>query len=474
MKFLVTFVALLLASVASGQTVEVKVGDSTLMDNAGAAVTAYFPSATADLSMGMANGHFVLGADLKRQWRGWDVAIGDTAYSFSMPGSGLGLATRGISFTKKTNKQSLTVFIGLAGQMYSAPYFETVNGHNFGTGLMFRRQVNDRLELTTMEIIAGNLKTASEGISYHTSKFRGDGGGGVLENRPYLFGNFAVQPLKQLLLDVGHSNSFYQNSRLSVNNESASLTVGAWSFNANAFQGRTVLGNTAGQTIGVDARLGIFNASASYMHSAYGSIIVGNVSENIGQHFHVSQYATEQNNHLSITAGGGYTGNAATVDVSYNEYFMPLNIGRSPFQQALTIQLSFHAPHDIALNASTYLLPNGKLRMTVFGDTFAKGPFNGNGREPEAGNTGKYVVRFHVVDQKGEPVEGAAVQCGKNLAITDDTGNAFIRVKTARSMVCAGSVDQFVAPGHWAAGPPVAATPALDPQPVNITVTLVR
>jgi hypothetical protein len=477
-KHVLLLAALLLACTARAQTIEVKAGDSTLMNDAGVAATAYFPDATADGSVGLANGHVVLGADLKQNWHGWDVLLGDTEFNFTMPGSGLGLATRGVSFTKHNDKRTVTFFIGAAGQMYAAPYFQSVNVKNFGAGFTFKQQLTEKLEFTSMEVIAGNQKTASEGISYHAPHVKAEGGGGLLENRPYLFGNVAVQPYKPVIVEFGHSDSFYEGARFTVNNESGSLSVGALSFNANAFQGHTTAGSTAGQTVGMGARFGIFNANASYMRSAYGDMATGSLSEKLGQRFHLTEYATEQGGHLSITAGGGYTGNAATVDVSYQTYFMPLNVGRMPFQQALTVQLSFHAPHDVAMNASTYLLPNGKIRATVFGDTFTHGPFNGSaqGRTDE-GNTGKYVVRLAVRDTDGAAVEGAAVYVGRALCATDATGNCFIRVKTGRSLPLTVAIDEFTAPGRWAApGAPTAATPALEAAatPLVITVTSVR
>lgn len=455
--------ALLLASTARAQTLEIKAGDSTLLESSGGEVTAYFPSTTTSLSAGLASGHVVVGADVVHGWHGWEIGLGDTVFNFSMPGSGLGLATRGLTFTKQTKNRTFTLFTGLAGAMYSAPYFQTVDARNFAAGAMFTQRWGN-LEFASMEIVAGNQKTASEGIAYHGKKISAEGGGGLLQNEPYLFGSFAAQPIKPVFFNLGHSDSFYAGERFTVDSGGAALAAGPLTFSADAFEGSTPQGTTTGQTFGVGARVGMVLANASYMRSDYGNLVTGTATENLGQHFHLSQYATREQGHTSVTAGGGYIGNKFTAEISYNEYFMPLNVGRLPFQRALTIQLSIHAPHDIALNASTYLLPSGALRWTAFADTFAHGPFKGNapGRVEE-GNTGKYTTNLLVLDVQGEPVEGATIYIGKELCITNSQGTCFIRSKKGRALPVRVAVDEFSAAGTWRVVlAPATATPASD------------
>jgi hypothetical protein len=439
----------LLASPALAQVVEVKAGDSSLLNSTGGGLTAYFPNSTVDVGAGISGGHFVWGASDRLDWHGWDTGLGDTPFTFNMAGAALGFATRGVTVRKKTNTRTFTAFVGASGAMYSAPYFQATSAHNFGSGFGFTDKISDALEFSTMEVIDGSLKTAAQGLSYRLSWLRADGGGGLLENRRYAFGQAAVQPFRVLILAAGHNDLFYQAQRFTVDNAGASVLAGPLSFNANAFAGYSTAGRTSGQTFGASARFGPLDFGANYQRSRYSSEILGRVNERIGQRFHLSQYVTESSGRISASAGGGYVSNKFSVDISYNNYFMPAYVGRSPFQQALTLTLGIRGPHDTALNIGTYLLPDGKVKFTTYADTFTHGPLAGGGvARIEQGKAGKFAIRGVVVDSEGQPVEGAAVRIGKAEAFTDSAGAFSVPAKNQKAQPVAAVLEDFAA-GNW-------------------------
>jgi hypothetical protein len=59
------------------------------------------------------------------------------------------------------------------------------------------------------------------------------------------------------------------------------------------------------------------------------------------------------------------------------------------------------------------------------------------------------VVRGHVVDPQDEPVAGAALRIGNELAITDSEGNFLVRLKKAGNLNLEVAFDEFTAPGSY-------------------------
>ena len=85
-----------------------------------------------------------------------------------------------------------------------------------------------------------------------------------------------------------------------------------------------------------------------------------------------------------------------------------------------------------------------------------------------AGSFGRYEITGTVTDEAGQPVPGAAVQIGKTLVYTNQSGQFSIGVKAAKPQPIKIPLDQFAAPGSWQViDAPTVATPDV---PIIVTV----
>jgi len=94
--------------------------------------------------------------------------------------------------------------------------------------------------------------------------------------------------------------------------------------------------------------------------------------------------------------------------------------------------------------------PDGKLRYTAFGNT-ALYRYSGL-RVGEGSQNFKLedkIIRGRVVDEKNEPVNGAALRIGKELVFTDVEGKFFVRVKKARGYAVKVVIEEFIVPGYF-------------------------
>lgn len=120
------------------------------------------------------------------------------------------------------------------------------------------------------------------------------------------------------------------------------------------------------------------------------------------------------------------------------------------------------------MNVGSRVDPSGKIRFGVDRGTFLGSGLGGPSRTVTNQNTGKYRIEGTVVDEKGQPVSGAAMRIGKDLVFSDATGAFFLRVKNERAVALAVVPLEFTAPGVWAT---VTAPENIIPgEPVKIVV----
>jgi len=162
------------------------------------------------------------------------------------------------------------------------------------------------------------------------------------------------------------------------------------------------------------------------------------------------------------------------VAVGYQTFFVPLSIGRTPFQQALTVQVSLQLPSGVSIHGETSLTPDGRMRFSTYGSAFVQGPLAGGEQHQRQSLGGKYMIRGIVTDGKsGLPVEGAAIRIGGEIVYTDSSGSFFLRQRRAKTLLVAVSLNDFVAPGTWrVVAAPDTATAALEStaQPISIVL----
>jgi hypothetical protein len=131
----------------------------------------------------------------------------------------------------------------------------------------------------------------------------------------------------------------------------------------------------------------------------------------------------------------------------------------------------------MALSLGSFVTPNGRVHYSGQGSTFlyrgmhVAGPAGGRG----AARFERYMITGRVVDQDGQPVEGASLEVGSERVYTDSRGRFFVRERAATPLSFRVVLDDFLMPGEFEVqGAPSEVTPAREGSAVELTIVLRR
>lgn len=334
----------------------------------------------------------------------------------------------------------LELFVGAASPAFSCPYFVGYsNAYNFSAGILFTRDITQALHFESLDFIRGNEHTAAQSISYVKSRYSLTGSAGVLVNSRTINGAGTVKVTKALSFSASHSDVFLYNPtdenvpiHTSLNAVGANFTDGFWTAHDMYIESNTGGVIQGGNGVGGGVHFRPVVVSLDYFVPKTGhSLLVGTVTEKFGRHVSVSEFVSNTNGQTSFNGGGTYTSNELTVSLGYTvDYFPATNSTTNPFQQVMTLSVSFHAPHSSTINLGSVVLPNRKVEYSVGGSSWFQGPMEAAvsaGGPRHEGNNGKYEYVGVVKLENGAPLEGAAVLVGKNEVFTDDRGTFVVR-----------------------------------------------
>ena len=125
--------------------------------------------------------------------------------------------------------------------------------------------------------------------------------------------------------------------------------------------------------------------------------------------------------------------------------FQPFNPFRSALNLTARLQLGKYST-----NVGTYVQPDGSVDYSASGRTFLyMGSFGGMQPQQLGGRMARYVVRGTVMDENGNPVEGAAIEIGADVVFSNSAGQFFHRLgRPGRSTVKVLTAE-FLLPGQW-------------------------
>jgi hypothetical protein len=205
---------------------------------------------------------------------------------------------------------------------------------------------------------------------------------------------------------------------------------------------------TTGASAGSSLRIGSITVRSSVYESNHRILLVHVAQENF-RHWIVSGIVNQTQSQTSYAFGGGYHGNKISVSLDHSVLFFP--IGGKGFQQTTTVQVSLHI-HDTTLNFQTNVDPMMHIQYTAYASSYMQGPLSGlaiNSQSHSAG--GRFVISGAVIDEHGQPMEGAAIQLQSGAVIySDSQGKFFARVKHNGPSALVVLVNEFAAPGRWA------------------------
>jgi hypothetical protein len=438
---------LLLGGPASAQILQLSAGRSSLLGGTGGEITAFFPESTLSASAGFANGHFVFGASEAFKFHGLDVTAGDKDFGYSFDGAGLGVSTRGLFVQRNTRHTSFAVFVGSTGFGYATPFMVTAKAQHLGAGFFLQRHFDNGLLVSSLAVIDGGKHTAVQGLSYRSRSLHLAGSGGLLQNQKYFTGEADCQPFRSLTFSATH-NDFFLADHLTTNSLSGFAGLGHITLQASLLDGQYRLLKTSGASAGASLRIGSITVRSSFYESNHRVLLVHVVQE----HFHrwtVSGIVNQLQGQTSYAFGGGYHGNSISLSLDHSVLFFPIS-GKG-FQQTTTVQVSLRL-HDTVLNFQTNVDPMMHVQYTTYASSYAQGPLAGAAMNNRSHSTGgRFLITGAVVDEHGQPVEGAAIQLqGGAVVYSDSQGKFFARMKHDKPAALVVLLREFAAPGRWA------------------------
>lgn len=465
-----------------------------MFDAGGGSVVLHFSNSTETFGVGIADGQLHMGVSSSFNWHQWHLTAGDNYLGLAV-GTGLAVPLRGLTAERQWKKQELTVFAGAAGEFYSFPYFSATSVNQFGTGILYQRKLPRGLDFSTMGVVVGSQYTAIGALHYLGKGFDASGAAGLLQSQPFANGSIFYKPIKSLsffatrqdyFFDVqqtpkaGASSSLVQEES-TISSVGASANMRGLSLSASALTGTSGTNQVSGQTYGGAVHPGPVAITASYYRSGHGGSITSSFTEKLTRRWSVSEFVTYAQGQWSINYGGSFTSNRLTASVGYVTNFVPYGAGVSPFQQTISVSVSWQLPHSTTVTLATNTLPNGAVRWSTYGNSYVQGPWQmghvaGQAHTNQTTLTAKFIVRGIVKDSSGMPVDGAAVQVGQETVFTGSNGMFFVRLRKRNVLPLKVVPGDFRSPGNWHV---ISAPDTATPEPkdgtsvVNIEVSRV-
>ncbi|HTK43154.1 MAG TPA: hypothetical protein VL287_16315 [Gemmatimonadales bacterium] len=123
----------------------------------------------------------------------------------------------------------------------------------------------------------------------------------------------------------------------------------------------------------------------------------------------------------------------------------------SPFRSALNITARLQLGR-YSTNLGTYVQPDGTVDYAASGSTFLYMGQLGGVQPQRVGSNGgiaRYVVRGRVLDEAGQPVEGAAIDFDGETVFTNARGEFLLRLRQPRRLEPHVLLNEFLLPGRW-------------------------
>gem|GEM_PF-1896821 len=486
---------------SAGQTLQTQASGGPLLNGEGAGMTLYMPSgAQYSLSGGTVNGQVVYGFSAAFTWRSMGITLGDSQIMFPLPTDfdqgDYGFYARGAKVQKKTKRQDLTVFGGAVSTQYFLPGFMGLKPTTPAAMIFYKLALTNKWVFESHEVFESR-QTAIQSFSYTFSPtLKAALSGGVGSNSPYaaaglnldrkrviFHGTYATASARfrriesplYVVSESDHANarleiSPFDNFHLTAEHTNllapldhgtstaakedtvgGSESLGWLSLSTDAFWSTSQGLHTTGRNYSAGLRLfsNWLNVNQSVsttpaLHDLYSTVIVENLRPELG----LSEFITHSNGTTSLNIGGHYVGSHFSASVGWNEQFLPFNT-KASFQKVLSVQVSFRLPHDNSVQVQTMTDSMGHARYALMGTNDIYGEKSTTVNRSQELSFGKWLIRGRVVDEKGQPVEGAAIRLGQDLVFTDRNGEFLMRMKKPRQISLKVVPEEFMAPGTW-------------------------
>jgi hypothetical protein len=491
---------------AAAQVFEVRGGSSSLTEAHGGSLILYGGNYTTRFSLGYTD-KMRYGFLVSTRFWGSTWGFGDQPIPFLLPTDqfigAYSFYGRGASALRKDARSSLFVFAGVTSTTFSSPFVNFAKPDQ-GAGLIFyEREFASRWRFTSRNIFSEKqtsihslewkpardaLLAFSAGVGsnqpYWSSSLNfkrerivvvasythaGSGFRRITVDTPVLAEtdreNFRVdwKPRPKLGFYLTRNNYLNPAPQPGVDLRSTVNGVGYWTSPAgfhlygSLFHSQTRSGEGVSIIAGGRRKLTHWlETGADYLRSrpAVGATtqnVIATVRETVTPRLSLVQVITVGGGQRSVSFGGNFISNLVTLGAEYQTVYLPFAApGQSNLRQVLVLSLRLQLPRNLAIEVDTNITPSGEVRYTGYFDTFAYRGFGPNAanRLPSGAFHPK-VVQGRVVDDKGEPVAGAALRIGEEIVFTNPQGRFFLRVKKAQEMPLVVLLEEFMLPGRY-------------------------
>ncbi len=497
---------LLWVAVGHAQIFRVQGGQSTLLNAEGGSVEFKAPDYDGSLGLGYYNDRIQFGGNTRYQFHGYTLLGGDENIPFTLPTDVFDashyFSARGAGVTRKFEDSRFYAFAGTTSTWLGTGFFNAASSDRAAGIFFYERKLNSDLTLFSREIVS-NTQTALQGLEWKPTKWLKTGiTGGLGSNQGYFASSFDVETQKLALkasyvltgdrfervtvispfssevnkgnvqmlykpnpyvsITAGHQNILQPVTaggpmeQASVNQLSNDFHVSRFYFGSGLFWSDGSGRKTRGENLYVGRRIGQrIEVNGNYFSSkpnAQGStaaerttVFSGTVRENFSSRFSLLQLISRTAGQTTYAFGGDFTSNRFQLRADYQNVYLPFRPDR-PFEQALALNVTIRVKGPLQVMAVSNVAPDGHLRYSFGASTYLYrlSGMAGSALPQETFSMAKYMVKGVVRDESGNPIEGAALHIGKQVAYSDSAGHFQVRASKHGPYALTVVPDEFL------------------------------
>ncbi|WP_263381352.1 hypothetical protein [Granulicella arctica] len=522
---LVLLSTLIVGDVASAQVIEVKGGTSTLFQSQGGTILLHGPGINASAGAGLVSGKFFGGAKLVKGTKRSQFILGVDNIPFDLStdifSAGHYLTGVGAGVRTEAHGTKLYAFLGATSTSFDSPFFEGVRAER-PAAIFFASRKFERWSASTKTILSNQITTIGDLAWVPSSGTKIAAAAGIGSNHLYAATSLSItrplydlqaayiiasdqfrranvavplisepihenvlltlRPFKSLSLSAGRQNYLTplypsdKSVKSTVDQGGVEAHILGASLTAMIFQSKygdstnIAMAYSASRTI--TPRIG---AEATYMVSRpdlsteTDTFDVG-IQEVLTPRWTILQVVNVSDGQSTFGFGGSFLSNFATVSADYQTYYVPSRT-TAPFEQALILSAQIHPVDRLTLSGQTFVAPDGRLLYTTAMESTVSRQFAGNDGRGERHVSGDMLLRGIVMNEKGEPIAGAALLLDNLPVYTDSQGIFYVRERKRHAHTLRVLADQFLEGGsyHVISAPP-AIESSIDEQAQTIIV----
>ena len=501
---LILLAIVMMAQGARAQVFRVQGGESTLLNAQGGSVEFKAPEYDGVLGLGYFDGRFEFGGNTRYQSHGYTMLAGDENIPFTLPTDVFDashyFSARGLGATRTYENDRFYAFAGATSTWMGTGFFNAASSDSPAGVFFYEHKWNPQLKFFSRNIVS-NTQTSLQGVEWRARKWLKTAvTAGLGSNQKYFASSLdaetdklafkasyvltgdrfervtVISPLSsemnkenvQLLykpnpyfsVTTAHENILEPlvvggpMQQASVNQFSTDFHVQRIYFGMGLFSSDAAGRKSTGENLYVGRRITQrIEVNGNYFTSApqgataaeKTTILSGTVRENFSSRFSLLQLISRTAGQTTYAFGGDFTSNRLQLRVDYQNVYLPFR-PTNPFEQALAVNASIRVRGPLQVSVVSNVDPTGHVRYSFGANTYLyrlRG-MAANAVSPDSFSIAKYLIQGVVKDELGNPVEGAALHVGKEIAYTDSSGRFQVRVSKHGPYAISVVPDEFL------------------------------